>query len=57
MSRVQRPRHDVSPALTALAKPFFRYSQTRDAYVLRVIGNKRGPVLRPRSGRFDRAAG
>lgn len=55
MPRVQRQRHEVSPAVTALAKPFFRYSTTRDAYVLRVIGNKRGPVLRPRTGRFDRA--
>jgi hypothetical protein len=29
-----------------LARPFFRYSYTRDAYVLRVAGNRTGPVLR-----------
>ena len=48
MPRFQRPRHDVSPVVTKSAKPFFRYSQTRDAYVLRVIGNQRGPVLKER---------
>ncbi|MCW2990399.1 MAG: hypothetical protein JWM73_993 [Solirubrobacterales bacterium] len=31
-----------------LARPFFRYSTTRDAYVLRVIGNQHGPVLTQR---------
>jgi hypothetical protein len=29
-----------------LLRPFFRYSRVRDAYVLRLIGNSRGPVLR-----------
>jgi hypothetical protein len=33
-------------------RPAFRYSRTRDAYVLRAIGNTRGPVLR-----IDRRAG
>ena len=33
--------------ITALA-PFFRYSYSRDAYILRGIGSKRGPVLRVR---------
>jgi hypothetical protein len=28
--------------------PFFRYSPSRDAYVLRVVGNRIGPVLRAR---------
>jgi hypothetical protein len=28
-----------------LAKPFFRHSTSRDAWVLRLIGNDFGPVL------------
>jgi hypothetical protein len=27
-------------------RPLFRYSAARDAYVLRLVGNRRGPVLR-----------
>ena len=46
MVRAQRPRHYVSRATLALARPLFRYSLSRDAYVMRVIGNTRGPVLR-----------
>jgi hypothetical protein len=46
MVRAQRPRHYVSRATLALLRPLFRYSLSRDAYVLRVIGNTRGPVLR-----------
>ena len=46
MARFQRPRHEVGPVVKTLVKPFFRYSTTRDAYVLRVIGNQRGPVLK-----------
>ena len=43
-----RPRHDLAPwKVTALA-PLFRYSYSRDAYILRGIGSKRGPVLRVR---------
>lgn len=46
MVRAQRPRHYVSRATLALARPLFRYSLSRDAYVMRVIGNTHGPVLR-----------
>jgi len=46
MVRAQRPRHYVSRGTLALLSPLFRYSLSRDAYVLRVIGNTRGPVLR-----------
>ena len=46
MVRAQRSRHYVSRATLALARPLFRYSLSRDAYVLRVIGNTHGPVLR-----------
>jgi hypothetical protein len=39
-------------------RPALRYSATRDAFVLRGIGNSRGPVLRPdrrgrRQGSFE----
>jgi hypothetical protein len=40
-----RPRRSISPLLLALLRPVFRYSLTRDAYVLRGIGARRGPVL------------
>ena len=41
--------------MTKLAAPMFRYSYSRDAYVLRVVGGSRGPVLKPRpEGRFAR---
>lgn len=46
MPRTQRPRREVSPATLACLRPFFRYSYSRDAFVLRAIGNTRGPVLR-----------
>jgi hypothetical protein len=36
--------------LTALA-PVFRYSRSREAYVLRLIGDSVGPVLQVRPGR------
>jgi hypothetical protein len=42
----RRPRKQVSPVVIKLLSPFFRYSTTRDAYVLRLGGEKRGPVLR-----------
>ncbi len=46
MASAKRPRRYVAPHWLLLAKPFLRYSATRDAFVLRVIGNSRGPVLR-----------
>ena len=48
-----RPRKPVSASILFLLRPFFRYSLTRDAYVLRGVGRKRGPVLvtrRPEDG-------
>jgi hypothetical protein len=30
-----------------LMRPLLRYSVTRDAFILHLIGNSRGPVLRP----------
>jgi hypothetical protein len=42
-----RPRRYIPRHLLVLLRPLFRYSPGRDAYVLRVIGHTRGPVLRP----------
>jgi hypothetical protein len=46
MVREPRSRHYVSSFTIALLRPLFRFSLSRDAYVLRGIGNSRGPVLR-----------
>jgi hypothetical protein len=46
MVRAQRPRHYVSQTTLGLLRPLFRYSLSRDAYVMRLVGNRRGPVLR-----------
>jgi hypothetical protein len=44
------PRHErpVSHVVIRLARPLFRYSYGLDGYVLRLIGGRRGPVLRER---------
>ena len=55
--RFQRPRKDVSHTTITVLSPFFRYSASRDAYVLRGVGNAHGPVLREQQstdGRFER---
>ena len=46
MTRTQHRTRKPISASAARWLPFagFRYSMTRDAYVLRVIGNKVGPV-------------
>ena len=54
MVRVPRPRHYVSGITLMLVRPLFRYSLSRDAYVLRVIGNSSGPVLRRERRRIQR---
>lgn len=41
-----RPRRYIAGHWLALIRPLLRYSVTRDAYVLRGIGSRRGPVLR-----------
>jgi hypothetical protein len=46
MRMQHRPRHYVARHWVLLLGPLFRYSSTRDAYVLRAIGNRAGPVLR-----------
>jgi hypothetical protein len=41
-----RPRRYLAAHWLTALKPLFRFSATRDAYVLRVVGAKKGPVLR-----------
>jgi hypothetical protein len=46
MRTAKRPRRYVASHWLVLARPVLRYSAARDAYVLRVIGRRVGPVLR-----------
>jgi len=46
MRTVKRPRRYIAPRWIAIGRPVLRYSQPRDAYVLRIVGRKWGPVLR-----------
>jgi hypothetical protein len=46
MHTVQRPRRYVSPVTLTAMRPVLRYSSARDAFVLRMVGSHRGPVLR-----------
>ena len=41
-----RPRRYLARHWLVILRPVFRYSATRDAFVLRLIGNSTGPVLR-----------
>jgi hypothetical protein len=54
MVRARRPRHFVSRRTILLLRPLFRYSLARDAYVLRLVGSTRGPVLRRERRRRQR---
>jgi hypothetical protein len=47
--RVRRHRRQVHPLLLTLLTPLFRFSYGREAYVLRLGGGRRGPVLVPKS--------
>jgi hypothetical protein len=46
MRTTRRPRRYIAEQLLVLMTPAFRYSRSRDAWVLRVVGSKTGPVLR-----------
>lgn len=46
MRTQHRPRHYLARHWLLALKPVFRFSSTRDAYVLRGIGRYTGPVLR-----------
>ncbi len=47
MRSVPRPRHYLARHWILLARPALRWSVTREAFVLRGVGNSWGPVLRP----------
>jgi hypothetical protein len=47
MRTIRRPRHYIARHWFVLLRPVLRYSRSRDAYLLRGIGVKTGPVLRP----------
>jgi hypothetical protein len=57
MVREPRQRHYVSRFTLLLVRPLFRHSQSRDAYVMRGIGNSFGPVLRRERRRRQREFG
>jgi hypothetical protein len=40
-----RTRHEAPAPLIAMVRPFMRYSSHRDAFVLRGVGNRFGPVI------------
>jgi hypothetical protein len=50
--RFHRKRHAVDDAALTALRPLFRYSYSRDAYILRLVGARAGPVLTPK--RFAR---
>jgi hypothetical protein len=45
MRDTQRDRRRIRPSTLVVLRPLFRYSAGRDAYVLRIVGNRFGPVL------------
>lgn len=47
MRTTVRPRRYVGRHWLLIFRPILRYSTTRDAFVLRLVGNSTGPVLRP----------
>jgi hypothetical protein len=55
MSNQARPRHYLAPTAVAVLRLLFRYSEGRDAYVLRLIGHSSGPVLKIDRRREQRA--
>jgi hypothetical protein len=46
MRTMKRPRRYVAKHWLTLMRPMFRYSTSRDAYVLRGVGSSLGPVVR-----------
>jgi hypothetical protein len=45
--RTARKRRYLNPRVLAMLRPLFRHSPSREAYVLRLVGNRVGPVLKP----------
>jgi hypothetical protein len=55
IARTPRPRRQVRPATLRIARLVgFRFDEGRDAYVMRVVGRRFGPVLRAEP--YDNAA-
>jgi hypothetical protein len=54
MRSVGRSRRYVARTWLIVFRPFLRYSVTRDAFVLRLVGRSVGPVLRPNRRRRSR---
>jgi hypothetical protein len=52
----RRPRRHVPGWGITILRPLFRYSATREAHVLRVIGRRWGPVLTPAPRRLPAPA-
>jgi hypothetical protein len=46
MRSTPRPRRYLGPIAFGVSRPMFRYDYWRDAYVLRVVGDRSGPVIR-----------
>jgi hypothetical protein len=44
--RTPRVRHYVPAPVLTVTRPLFRYSATRDAFVLRIAHGRSGPVLK-----------
>jgi hypothetical protein len=57
MRTVKRPRRYVARHWLLLLRPAVRYSASRDAYVLRGVGRRVGPVLRIDRRRRERSDG
>jgi len=53
---LHRHAHRVSPTTLAWLRPLFRYSLTIDAYVLRGVGRRVGPILKEREPGADAAS-
>jgi hypothetical protein len=48
MHEYPRRRREVAHGAVLALRPLLRYDARRQAYVLRVVGNRTGPVLRSR---------
>ena len=48
-----RPRRRIPRALLFLLAPIYRYDVRCDAWILRVVGNRYGPVVRPSGDRVS----
>jgi hypothetical protein len=52
--KIPRPRRYIQRHWLILLRPLFRFSESRNAYVLRAVGRTVGPVLRVERRRRSR---